>query len=129
MRACRSPGEHSALAAFTVWVNPEALAVYEAIWADPASMTRMPEGSVVVKELYEGSDCTAENVRSWVVMKKEQGVDPAHADWYWQEVNAGGTIVVDGPTEECSGCHEGGSATTCAGYGEQNGFDYLCTAP
>lgn len=129
VRACRYPGEHSGLGAFTVWVNAGARASFDAIWADPPQATQMQAGSIVVKEIYTTTTCAADQIDHWVAMKKEPGFDAAHGDWRWQEVESDGTITVNGKSAECSDCHEGRADTSCTGYGALNGKDYLCTVP
>jgi len=128
VRECRYPGEHSALAAFTVWISRDAEPAFRGLWADPPTETRLPPGAVVVKEIYESTECTPDAVERWVAMKKEPGLDPDHADWHWQEVTATGEVSVDGPDPACIDCHRGGDQASCAGYGELAGLDYLCTA-
>ncbi len=128
VRECRSPGEHSGISAFTVWVSPEAVGALEQLFASPDT-TAMPAGSVLVKEVYGGSACEETDVDHWVAMAKEPGFDPEHGDWHWQEVSADGAIVVDGRDSACIGCHAGDPSTTCTGFGEMNGFDYVCTTP
>jgi hypothetical protein len=129
VRACRAPGEHSALNGFTVWVNDDAAATYDAILSGggDAATHVMPDGAVVVKELYSDRTCTA--VDRWVAMKKIAGFDPAHGDWFWQDVSAAAKVGAEGILPSCSDCHEGRPDNTCIGFGNVNGMDYLCTAP
>ena len=128
-RACRSPGEHSGLSAFSVWVSRDAETAFAALWRTPPGISRMPEGAVVVKEIYSGRSCDPAKVERWVAMRKEAGFDPAHADWNWQEVTADGQVTASGAVTACIGCHRGGDEATCVGYGEQHGRDYTCTVP
>jgi hypothetical protein len=128
-RACRSPGEHSGLNAFSVWVSKDAESAFSTLWHTPPGIDRLPDGTVVVKEVYSGPDCVESQVERWVAMRKERGFDPAHADWHWQEVRADGHVTVDGAAQACIGCHRGGADATCTGYGELNGRDYTCTVP
>ncbi len=129
VRACRAPGEHSALNGFTVWVNDDGAAAYDAILSGggDGGAHVMPDGAVVVKELYKDRTCTA--VDRWVAMKKIAGFDPAHGDWLWQDVSAASTVNSQGILPACSDCHEGRPDNTCIGFGNTNGMDYLCTAP
>jgi len=129
VRACRAPGEHSALNGFTVWVNDAAAAAYDEILSGggDAGVRTMPDGAVVVKELYQDRACTA--VDRWVAMKKIAGFDPAHGDWFWQDVSAAAKVNAEGILPSCSDCHEGRPDNTCIGFGNTNGMDYLCTAP
>jgi hypothetical protein len=128
-RACRSPGEHSGLNAFSVWVSRDAAADFGAIWQNPPGIERLPEGAVVVKEVYSGAECNPLDVERWVAMRKEKGFDPLHADWHWQEVTANGRVTADGAAEACINCHRGSDDATCIGYGELHGRDYTCTVP
>ena len=128
VRACRAPGEHSALSGFTVWVSDAAAAAYnEIMQSRDAGAGEMPDGAIVVKELYRDRTCTV--VDRWVAMKKIAGFDPLHGDWFWQDVAATGSVTLEGQAPSCSGCHEGRPDGTCIGYGAVNGMDYLCTAP
>ena len=125
VRACRAPGEHSALSGFTVWVNDAAAAAYNDILQNrDAGAREMPNGAIVVKELYRDRICTV--VDRWVAMKKITGFDPSHGDWFWQDVAATGAVTIEGQAPSCSGCHEGRPDATCIGYGAVNGMDYLC---
>lgn len=126
-RACRVLGEHSGLGAYSVWISKDAASEYAAIWQNPPSVQRLPPGTVVVKEIYTGTNCDASEVARWVAIRKEPGFDPPHADWHWQEVTTPNDIVVDGIANDCISCHEG--TGSCSGYGETAGRDYLCTAP
>ena len=134
VRACRAPGEHSGLNGFTVWVDDAAAAAYDQILSgggasagDSGAAPVMPDGAIVVKELYGDRDCAV--VDRWVAMKKVAGFDPTHGDWYWQDLAASRAVVREGQLPACSDCHEGRPDATCVGYGAVNGMDYLCTAP
>ena len=130
VRACRAPGEHSALNGFTVWVDDAAAATYDQILlggGNDGGPRQMPDGAIVIKELYRDRACAT--VDRWVAMKKIGGFDPAHGDWFWQDVAAARTVTVEGQVPACSDCHEGRPNATCSGYGAVNGMDYLCTAP
>jgi len=133
VRSCRSPGEHSGLNGFTVWVNPPGAASFAAIWQTPPAVSALADGAVVVKEIYTTPDCGPNAIDRWVAMRKESGLDPAHGDWHWQEVTADGRVTSDGAVTpdggvaRCASCHTG--QASCSGYGESAGRDYLCTAP
>ena len=127
VRACRSPGEHSGLNAFTVWVDRPSAPAFDGIWKDPPSPSVLPAGTLLVKEIYAGSDCVASDVEHWVVMKKEPGFDPPHGDWHWQKVLASGKVETDGADGACIGCHVG--TASCDGFGKTGGRDYTCTVP
>jgi len=133
VRACRAPGEHSALNGFTVWTSEAAAATYDQLLSgsgaggDGGAGRAMPDGAIVIKELFGDRDCTL--VDRWVAMKKIAGFDPANGDWYWQDLAASRAILREGALPACSVCHEGRADGTCIGYGATNGMDYLCTAP
>lgn len=127
VRQCRSPGEHSGLAGFTVWVNQEGAASFSAIWQTPPAVSALVDGAVVVKEIYSTQDCAPNAVDRWVAMRKKSGFDPAHGDWQWQEVTAQGVVTPDSALARCPQCHTG--EASCDGYGFKAGRDYLCTAP
>jgi len=127
VRDCRSPGEHSGLNAYTVWVNETGQSSFSAIWETPPAVSALAPGSVVVKEVYSGSRCDPTTVERWVAMQKKPGFDPAHGDWHWQEVTAAGQVRADGANSACIQCHTGDDS--CVGYGLNAGRDYLCTAP
>jgi hypothetical protein len=128
VRSCRRPGEHSGLNAYTVWVNETARSSFSAIWETPPAATELAAGAIVVKEVYSSPDCDPATVERWVAMEKRPGFDPAHSDWYWQEVLADRSVSADGADMQCLQCHTGDDAS-CAGYGNTAGRDYLCTAP
>ena len=130
VRSCRGPGEHSGLNGFTVWVNDAAAATYDQLLlggtpGDAGGGHEMPDGAVVVKELYRDRSCAT--VDRWVAMKKVAGFDPGHGDWFWQDVTPAGTVTIEGRVPACSDCHEGNAS--CTGFGAVNGMDYLCTMP
>jgi hypothetical protein len=132
VRACRAPGEHSGLSGFTVWANDAAAATYDQILArgagsDGGGAHQMPDGAIVIKELYNDRACTI--IDRWVAMKKVAGFDPAHGDWFWQDVAATRSVISEGQLPGCSDCHEGRPDATCIGFGAVNAMDYLCTAP
>lgn len=126
VRDCRSPGEHSGLDAFTVWISPAAVPEFAKLWTDPPSISRLPAGTVVVKEVYRGTACDPGQVDHWVAMRKEPGFDPEHADWHWQHATSD-RLLDDGAAPACIDCHSG--QASCSGYGETAGRDYVCTAP
>jgi hypothetical protein len=130
VRACRAPGEHSGINGFTVWVDDGAAATYDQILSGGAGdggTAQMPPGAVVIKELYGDRDCTV--VDRWVAMQKIGAFDPAHGDWFWQDLSATRAVLRQGQLPACSDCHEGRADGTCVGFGASNGMDYLCTAP
>lgn len=130
VRSCRSPGEHSGLNAYTVWVNATGASSYADVWKDPPAVTALAAGSLVVKEIYSSADCTPATVEHWVAMEKRPGFDPTNGDWFWQDVSASGKVRTNGTDAACIQCHTGNDpSSSCNGYGMKAGRDYLCTAP
>lgn len=84
----------------------------------------LPVGSIVIKEEYDGVDCSNEaELFRWTAMRKEApGFDPEDADWNWQRVDAPSRGVTcstkDCPGFPCVGCHR---APACVAR------DYMCT--
>ncbi len=60
-------------------------------------LTAWPEGSLIVKDGYEGDEVT-------VVAAMEKRPD----GWYWAEWSADGTAKYSGKPGICTGCHESG---------------------
>ncbi len=60
-------------------------------------LTAWPEGSLIVKDAYEGGAVTAV-----AAMEKRQGA------WYWGEWSADGTARYSGKPDLCINCHESG---------------------
>lgn len=63
--------------------------------------TKFPEGSVIIKDLYE---VTSGNPELYAVMEKKDGV------WRWAEFNRKGKVVVSSEKgiDKCQGCHTTG---------------------
>lgn len=79
----------------------------------------LPLGSIVVKEEYDGGDCTDADLIEWTAMRKEPpGFDPDDADWHWQRIAAPGRHVVTDGKQTCIGCHV---REECVAR------DYMCT--
>jgi hypothetical protein len=63
VRPCRAPGEHWALNGFTVWVDQASADLYdELLRGNTARGREMPDGSMVVKELYVDRGCSPDAV-------------------------------------------------------------------
>jgi hypothetical protein len=52
------------------------------------------------------------------MQKREAGFAPSTGDWYWQEVDAGGTVTASGVIGSCVDCH-----AACVDR------DWTCTEP
>jgi sugar lactone lactonase YvrE len=66
----------------------------------------LPEGSIVVKEEFNGTDCSDDNTLvGWRAMRKDTpGYDPIDGDWHWQKVSPQRVVVFD-TKDTCIGCH------------------------
>lgn len=60
-------------------------------------LTAWPDGSLIVKDAYEGGAVTAV-----AAMEKRSGA------WFWAEYSADGTAKYSGKPELCINCHESG---------------------
>jgi len=114
VRDCRFGAEHGGIFV-RVLANDVAVQPYR----DNAET--LPEGSLLVKEEYDGLDCADDaNLFQWRVMLKEApGFDTEDGDWHWQRVLVDGTVVED-TKASCIACH---SAQVCVDR------DYMCTLP
>ncbi len=98
----------------TTYLNDIAIAALE------GDATAMPVGSIFVKENYMPDSMLAAIT---VMVKREAGYNPDHADWFFTKILADGTVdAMDGMRLEgrammCQGCHLGRAAN-----------DYLMTA-
>ncbi|MEO7328760.1 MAG: hypothetical protein ABI193_09300 [Minicystis sp.] len=72
--------------------------VVQATLAGSAGPTTWPEGSLIVKEGYNGSDLH-------IVAAMEKRSD----GWYWAEWDGEGAAKYSGHPGVCTGCHESGS--------------------
>lgn len=71
----------------------------------------VPEGTVAVKEEYDGSNHVFVKV---VMIKRPAGYDPANHDWYYEARNPDNTIATNptpGKPSLCINCHRDGSTT------------------
>lgn len=117
VRDCRLGIEHRSRM-IRVLANPIAAEPYRRL-ENP-----LPVGSIVIKEEYEGVDCSNDaDLVSWSVMRKETpGFDTEDGDWHWQQVEAPDRLVSCDdkgcPGFPCIGCHR---APACVAR------DYMCT--
>lgn len=96
VRDCRFSIPHPST--ITVHCSPEAADAYT------TGTYPLPEGSVIVKTVYNDPGCSS--IRSWSVMqKREANFAPAFGDWYWQEVNSDRVVTTSGVVQSCVGCH------------------------
>ena len=113
VRDCRFSSSHPGM--IRVYVNAIGA---EAYLADD---NPLPEGTVVVKETFDGATCDNDDeLVLWSAMRKEQaGFDAQDADWHWQDVEPDRTVIND-TKMRCIACH---SAEACLAR------DYMCTEP
>jgi hypothetical protein len=69
-----------------------------------AAAGHAPVGSRFVEEHYERGDAGAGPI--FMMEKRSPGFDPAHGDWRYVAVGAGGDVAADGPVPGCTGCHD-----------------------
>ena len=83
VRDCRLAIEHNG-AMIRVLTNDIATEPYR------RNQNPLPVGSIVVKEEYDGLDCSNDaELKRWTAMRKEMpDFDPADGDWSWQRVEA-----------------------------------------
>lgn len=99
VRDCRLSNEHAAT--IRIWANDVGVAAYL------ARAAVLPEGSIIVKEEFEGLDCSNDaELAFWSVMKKEAaGFDADANDWRFQEISAPNRAVTLDTKATCIRCH------------------------
>jgi len=114
VRTCRIGLEHDSYRV-RAWANEMAVQPYL------DHQNPLPEGSIVIKEEFDGNDCSDDSkLVRWSVMRKEApGFDPVDADWHWQRVRRDGSVIADGKAT-CVGCHR---VPACLAR------DYMCLEP
>jgi hypothetical protein len=99
--------EHGAGRYLQDWANAEAEAGIAQRGAPPFT-----PGSVIVKEKYVATGTGLELVAIAMMIKREQGFQPAHGDWdyayYEPEL---GVIQTKAQSDYCSGCHAAAAET------------------
>jgi len=101
----------------TTYLNSTAINALE------GDATAMPEGSIIVKENYMPDSMLAAIT---VMVKRETGYNPDHADWFFTKILADGSVeAMDGMRAEgrvmmCQGCHLGQAANDYLFTGELN---------
>ena len=111
VRDCRFSSSHPGMV--RVLVNDAGADAYL------AGENPLPTGTIVVKEVFDGTDCDDySELGTWAAMRKEAaGFDPEDGDWHWQEVRPDRSVETDTKTS-CIACH---SRDECAGR------DFMCT--
>jgi hypothetical protein len=69
-----------------------------------AAAGHAPAGSRFVEEHYERGDAGAGPI--FMMEKRPPGFDPAHGDWRYVAVGAGGDVAGDGAIPGCVACHD-----------------------
>ena len=85
-----------------IWLNGKALPSFE-----DSSSSELPYGSICVKEGYSSSD--GSTINSITVMKKIEGFDSDHGDWFWASYDSNGDINKAGSVSSCYNCHTSGT--------------------
>jgi sugar lactone lactonase YvrE len=99
VRSCRFSASHGGVNV-RVFANDVAAQPY----LDNANP--LPEGSIVVKEEFNGVDCSDDNsLIGWRAMRKEApGFDSVDGDWHWQKVSSQRVVIFD-TKDTCISCH------------------------
>lgn len=84
-----------------IWLNQEAFPSFE-----DTTSTNLPYGSISVKEGYSTSDVSS--INTITVMKKIEGFDPDHGDWFWASFDTDGDVNKAGSVSSCYNCHVSG---------------------
>ena len=85
-----------------IWLNQEALPSFE-----DSTSADLPYGSISVKEGYSSNDGTS--INTITVMKKIEGFDPDHVDWFWASFDPNGDVNKAGSISSCYNCHASGT--------------------
>jgi hypothetical protein len=111
VRTCRLVVGHDSKYIVVRVNSPEAQQAYL------AANCLLPQGSVVVAEEYDKSNCTG--LTGYTLMFKDvPGYDPNAADWHWQRLDDQRVVLDDGRLQACISCHQ-----TCSLN------DYTCSPP
>lgn len=96
-----APSPHGS---FKLRFNPIAFAALDSTGRLPKG-SRFPDGSILVKEVYEGGA-----IKLSVVMKKDPSNKNQESDWLWAEfaINGSPLYSVQKKGQDCIGCHRGG---------------------
>lgn len=66
----------------------------------------MPEGSMIVKENYVGTDpANPGELDALTIMYKVDGFNPDAGNWFWVKVKPSGSVDAEGAVDGCIGCH------------------------
>ena len=84
-----------------IWLNQQALPSFE----DSTSLA-LPNGAIIVKEGYSSNN--GSSINTVTVMKKIDGYDPDHGDWFWASYEPNGKINNAGSLSSCYNCHSSG---------------------
>jgi len=67
---------------------------------------QLPEGAIIVKENYTGTDpASPGELDALTVMYKVKDYDPQNGNWFWEKVKPDGKVDVEGKVGMCQGCH------------------------
>ena len=73
----------------------------------PLENATLPLGSILVKEGY--SDSEGQSLNKVTIMKKINGYDPNHNNWFWANYNSSGELAGNNGAESmCYNCHASG---------------------
>jgi len=84
-----------------IWLNQQSLPSFQ-----DSTSSELPYGSICVKEGYQSSD--GSTINTITVMKKIEGFDPIHGDWFWASYGTNGNVNKAGSVSSCYNCHASG---------------------
>jgi hypothetical protein len=114
VRDCRRSIDHDL-------VNMRIVAAPDALDSYLDRLVAFPEGAIVLKEEFDGSDmdCTGTIIGFTVMRKLAAGTAPEDLDWEWQETDRT-SKPVQTDLQRCIQCHTG------CGVPAEGGFDGTC---
>lgn len=89
-----------------IWLNETVANFFKN--PDTLENATLPLGSILVKEGYSDSD--GKSLNKVTIMKKIDGYDPDHNNWFWAIYNEGGELAgKNGKESSCYNCHISGN--------------------
>ncbi len=115
--AAQESGQHPSFGPHTSFGLPVRVFLDPLIDASlAAGNTSHPEGSSIVKEMYDGDG----DLQGWAVMVKTQDDSAGGAGWFWYEVTStrsgSDPVAAGNGVPLCQGCHFAGKDFVLTGY-------------
>ncbi|CAN5855644.1 hypothetical protein BH11MYX3_BH11MYX3_19840 [soil metagenome] len=99
--------QHQGAPLVNVWTDELATAPYRALSGGSASAGEVPEGGMIVKEMFDANGGAPVLT---VMVKQPTGYDPTQGDWWYGRLNVDGSATnakFVGKVGFCIGCHRG----------------------